>query len=130
MMSRGFPNLFISPAPFQQAVISVNHTHVMVAGAEHIGETIAKLDRSGAKVADVSAESENDWVSQIEARFFDRSEFMMACTPSRLNFEGDPTQQNPRNGSFGGGYGNYRAWKRILDAWRAADGFPGLEIEE
>ena len=130
MMSRGFPNLFLSPAPGQQAVISVNHTHIMVTGAEHIAETITRLERAGICIADVSAAAESHWVSQVEERFFDRSDFMTACTPSRLNFEGDPSQQNPRNGSFGGGYGDFAGWKRILDAWQEAPDFPGLETEK
>jgi cation diffusion facilitator CzcD-associated flavoprotein CzcO len=129
VMSHGFPNLFLSPAPGQQAVISVNHTHIMVTGAEHIAATIAKLDAHGVRIAAVKESAENDWVERIESRFLDRTDFMSACTPSRLNFEGDPTQQNPRNGSFGGGYGDFAGWKKILEEWLAAEEFPGMEIE-
>ena len=41
MMSRGFPNLFVMPAPGQQAVVTVNYTHLAVLGAEFIGRTVA-----------------------------------------------------------------------------------------
>jgi cation diffusion facilitator CzcD-associated flavoprotein CzcO len=129
MLTRGFPNLFISPAPGQQAVVSVNHTHIMVTGAEHIAAAIAKLDRAGVRVFDVTEEAEADWVAKIEAGFSDRSAFMLACTPSRINFDSDPSGQNPRNGSYGGGYGDYFGWKQLLDEWIAAPDFPGLEIE-
>ncbi len=128
-MTRGFPNLFISPAPGQQAVVSVNHTHIMVTGAEHIAATIARLDERGARIVDVSEAAEADWVGAIEAGYSDRSAFMSACTPSRLNFEGDPSPANPRNGSFGGGYGDYAGWVERLAEWRASD-FPGLEIDQ
>ncbi len=112
MMTQGFPNLFLSPGPGQQAVVSVNHTHVMVTGAEHIAATIAKLDAQGVRIADVTEAAEADWVAKVEAGFSDRSAFMLACTPSRLNFDGDPSLQNPRNGSYGGGYGDYFGWQR------------------
>ena len=127
MMTHGFPNLFISPAPGQQAVISVNHTHIMVSGAEHIAATIAKLDAMGVRVADVTEEAEAAWVAKIEEGFADRGEFMGSCTPSRLNFQGDPTAQNPRNGSYGGGYGDYFGWRDLIDRWRE-EGFPGVEL--
>ncbi len=37
MMSRGFPNMFVMPAPGQQAVVTVNYTQLAVLGAEFIG---------------------------------------------------------------------------------------------
>ena len=129
MMTQGFPNLFLSPGPGQQAVVSVNHTHVMVTGAEHIAATIAKLDAQGVRIADVTEAAEADWVAKIEAGFSDRSAFMLACTPSRLNFDGDPSLQNPRNGSYGGGYGDYFGWLTLIEEWRET-GFPGLALDE
>ena len=128
MMTHGFPNLFISPGPGQQSGISVNHTHIMVTGAEHIAATIAKLDRMGALVADVTEDAEAAWVHEIESWFIDGSDFIATCTPSRLNFFGDPSAQNPRNGAYGSGYGDYFGWRDIIDRWRDED-FPGLAIE-
>jgi len=129
MMTRGFPNLFLSPGPGQQAVVSVNHTHVMVTGAEHIAAAVAKADRAGVRSLEPTEEAEAAWVANVEAGFADRTPFMVACTPSRLNFEGDPSMQNPRNGSYGGGYGDYFGWKRILDDWLADPGFPDMDVE-
>ena len=37
MMSRGFPNMFVMPAPGQQAVVTVNYTQLAVLGAEFVG---------------------------------------------------------------------------------------------
>jgi len=129
IMTRGFPNLFLSPGPGQQAVVSVNHTHVMVTGAEHIAAAIAKVDRAGVRAIEPTEAAEAAWVAAVEAGFADRSPFMLACTPSRLNFEGDPSLQNARNGSYGGGYGDYFDWKRILDGWLADSGFPDMDVE-
>ncbi len=40
MTTHGFPNMFIMPAPGQQAVTTHNFTHLMVVGAEHIAATV------------------------------------------------------------------------------------------
>jgi hypothetical protein len=129
MMTRGFPNLFISPAPAQQAVISVNHTHVVVTGAEHIAATIARLDELGVAIADVREDAEADWGRKILGAQLDDGLFIATCTPSRLNFESNPSAVNPRNGNYGGGYGDYFGWRDLLAEWRE-NGFAGLELDE
>ena len=40
MMTRGFPNLFVMPAPAQQCVVTVNYTQLAVLGAEFIGGAV------------------------------------------------------------------------------------------
>ena len=55
LMTGGFPNLFLMPAPGLQSVVTVNYTHLAVEGAEHIAETIAMLEQRGVRVADVTA---------------------------------------------------------------------------
>ena len=90
MMTRGFPNLFVMPAPGQQAVVTVNYTQLAVLGAEFVGAAVAGLERRGARSFDVSAEAEADWCEKIVASFVDGSAVMSACTPSRLNLEGRP----------------------------------------
>jgi hypothetical protein len=78
----------------------------------------------------VSEAAENDWVDAIVANFRDNSAFMAACTPSRLNFEGDPSQMNPRNGSYRGGYGDVFGYERLLAEWRATNEFEGWDLVE
>lgn len=126
--TRGFPNFFIMPAPAQQAVTTVNYTHLAVLGAEHIAATIAKLDERGVKVFDVSQEAEDAWVAEILSTFRDTRAFMGACTPSRLNFEGDPSKINPRNGTYGGGYGDFFGYQDLLTEWR--EHLAGWELDE
>ena len=53
MTTRGFPNMFIMPAPGQQAVTTHNFTHLMILGAEHIAGTIELLEARGVKVFEV-----------------------------------------------------------------------------
>ncbi len=130
MTTHGFPNMFIMPAPGQQAVTTHNFTHLMVLGADHIAATVAMLEARGVKVFDVSAEAEQAWTDIILSTWRDNSAFMAACTPSRLNFEGDPSMLNPRSGAYGGGYGDFFGYQDTLAEWRASGDFPGWDLEE
>jgi cation diffusion facilitator CzcD-associated flavoprotein CzcO len=128
MMTRGFPNLFVMPAPGQQAVVTVNYTQLAVLGAEFVGGAVAQLDERSVKVFDVSAEAEDDWVQQIVDTFIDGSAVLSACTPSRINNEGDPGAINPRNTNYGRGYGDFFAYRDLLEAWVANGEFEGFEL--
>jgi cation diffusion facilitator CzcD-associated flavoprotein CzcO len=129
MMSRGFPNLFIMPAPGQQAVVTVNYTQLAVLGAAFVAEVVATLDRREVTAFDVSADAEADWVAGIVGSFVDASAVMSACTPSRINNEGHPEAMNPRNGNFGRGLGDYFAYRELLERWLADGDLAGLELD-
>ena len=129
MMSRGFPNLFVMPAPGQQAVVTVNYTQLAVLGAEFIGGAVGLLARGGVEVFDVSAEAEEAWTEKILESFVDGSAVMAACTPSRINNEGHPELLNPRNGNYGRGFGDWFAYREVLEQWLEAGAFEGLELE-
>jgi cyclohexanone monooxygenase len=131
MMTRGFPNMFIMPAPGQQAVVTVNHTLITVAGAEHIGATTKILEDRRIKVFEVSEQAEAEWCRQILAGYVDANDVMAACTPSRLNFEGNPAAMKPQNGSYGGGLGDFYGFYELIRDWRnllAAGETAGLEL--
>jgi cation diffusion facilitator CzcD-associated flavoprotein CzcO len=130
MMSRGFPNLFMMPAPGQQAVVTVNYTQLAVLGAEIIGNAIAALDARGAVAFDVAADAEEQWTQKIVDSFVDASGVMSACTPSRLNLEGNPQAMNPRNGNYGRGLGNFFGYRTLLQEWLDGGTFEGLEVED
>jgi cation diffusion facilitator CzcD-associated flavoprotein CzcO len=130
MTAHGFPNLFLMPAPGQQAVTTVNFTHLMVIGAEHIAKTIAALEARGVKSFEVTEEAEQAWVDIILSTARDNSAFMAACTPSRLNFEGHPEVANARSGAYGGGYGDVFGFQDLLADWRDSGKFEGWEITE
>ena len=127
--SRGFPNLFLMPAPYQQAVVTVTHTHITVEGAAHIAETIGALASRSVRTFEVSESAENAWVEQIVAASVDGTPFLASCTPSRFNFEGDTAQSNPLNGSFGGSAGDLFGYRDLLAAWREKGDFEGFELE-
>ncbi len=129
MMSRGFPNMFVMPAPGQQAVVTVNYTQLACLGAEFVGRTVGILEKHGAAVFDVSAEAERDWCHKIVESFVDTSEVMSACTPSRLNLEGHPEAMNPLNGNYGRGLGDYFGYREILTEWLDGSDCAGLELD-
>jgi cation diffusion facilitator CzcD-associated flavoprotein CzcO len=130
MTTHRFPNMFIMPAPGQQAVTTHNFTHLMMVGAEHIAATIGMLEKRGVKGFETTAEAEEAWTDTILSTWRDNSAFMAACTPSRLNFEGNPSMLNPRSGAYGGGFGDFFAYQDVLADWRASGDFPGLELIE
>ena len=128
MMVRGFPNLFAMPAPGQQAVVTVNYTQLAVLGAEVVGRTIGALVARGAQGFEVTEAAEAAWTEKIVSSFVDGSSVMAACTPSRINNEGHPELLNPRNGNFGRGFGDFFAYREMLEAWLEAGDFDGLEL--
>ncbi len=129
MMSRGFPNLFVMPAPGQQAVVTVNYTQLAVLGAEFVGGAVAILEERGARVFDVTADAEHEWTQEVVESYVDASAVMSACTPSRINNEGHPEALNPRNGNYGRGFGDYLGYRAVLEAWLAAGDCDGLELD-
>ena len=129
MMSHGFPNLFVMPAPGQQAVVTVNYTQLAVLGAQFVGRTVGHLRSEGVTVFDVSADAEEAWTEKIVSSFVDASSVMAACTPSRINLEGHPEAMNPRNGNYGRGLGDYFGYRRLLEEWLDAGDCAGLELE-
>jgi hypothetical protein len=129
MLSRGFPNLFVMPAPAQQAVVTVNYTQLAVLGAEFVGGAVGILERRGVQAFDVSAEAEEAWVQKILDSFVDGSRVMSACTPSRINNEGNPAGVNPRNGNYGRGFGDYFGYRELLEQWLERGDCEGLELD-
>ena len=129
MLSRGFPNMFVMPAPGQQAVVTVNYTQVAVLGGEFVGAAVRLLDEQGVDVFDVSTSAEEEWTQKIVESFVDASAVMSACTPSRINNEGHPEQMKPRNGNYGRGMGDWFAYRELLEQWLEAGRFEGLELE-
>ena len=129
MMTRGFPNMFVMPAPGQQAVVTVNYTRLAVFGAKFVGGVIGQLVQQDVEVFDVSAAAEEEWTQKIVESFVDPSAVMSACTPSRLNNEGHPELTNPRNGNYGSGRGDVFGYCELLEQWLEASRFEGLELE-
>jgi cation diffusion facilitator CzcD-associated flavoprotein CzcO len=128
MMSRGFPNMFVMPAPGQQSVVTVNYTQIAVLGAEFVSGVVSLLEKQGVEVFDVNAEAEADWIRQIVETYVDPSAVMAACTPSRINNEGNPGGVRARDTNFGRGFGDYFAYRELLEKWLASGELDGLDL--
>jgi len=128
MASSGFPNMFIMPAPGQQAVVTVNYTHLAMEGAEHIAQTVALLKDQNVEWCDVTPEAENAWCQSIIDTWIDGTAAMADCTPSRINNEGRPEDMRPRDGNWGGGFGDFFGYRQLLADWRNAGDFAGFEV--
>ena len=122
--------MFIMPCPGQQAVVTVNHTLITVEAAEHIGAMVGRLEEKGVAAFEVSKEAEADWCETILSTHVDASPVMSACTPSRINQEGNPNALSPLAGSYGGGMGDFFGFKKLLADWRESGTFAGLVLEE
>ena len=129
MMSRGFPNLFMMPAPGQQGVVTVNYTQLALLGAEFVGGAVGILAKRGVERFEVSAEAEQQWCHKIIEGFVDASAVMSACTPSRINLEGHPETMNPLNGNYGRGLGDYFGFRKLLAKWLDSGDCEGLELD-
>jgi cation diffusion facilitator CzcD-associated flavoprotein CzcO len=129
ILSRDFPNMFAMPAPSQQSVVTVNYTQLAVLGAEFVGSTISLLQEAGIEAFDVSAEAQESWVQEIVGKYTDISRVMSACTPSRINNEGHPETLSPKAGNYGGGFGDWFAYRDLLEGWLADGRFEGLELD-
>ncbi len=128
MMSHGFPNMFVMPAPGQQSVVTVNYTQVAVLGAEFVSGAVTLLEKRGVDVFDVNAEAEADWIRQIVETYVDPSVVMSACTPSRINNEGDPGGVKARDTNYGRGFGDFFAYRDLLEGWLASGELDGLDL--
>jgi cation diffusion facilitator CzcD-associated flavoprotein CzcO len=129
MMTRGFPNMLVMPAPGQQAVVTVNYTQLAVLGGEFVGRMVELLEKHGVEIFDVSADAEEAWTQKIVDSYVDGSAIMSACTPSRINNEGHPELLNPRNGNYGRGFGDWFKYRERLEQWLAEGTLDGLELE-
>ena len=69
----------------------------------------------------MEAEAEEAWTQKIVDSFTDPSHVMGACTPSRLNNEGNPEGISPRNANYGRGFGDFFGYRELLEQW-VADG--------
>jgi len=128
MMTRGFPNMFVMPAPGQQAVVTVNYTQLAILGGEFVGRAVELLEKQGVDVFDVTEEAEAAWTQAIVDSYVDGSAIMSACTPSRINNEGHPELLNPRNGNYGRGLGDWFGYRERLESWLADGTLDGLEV--
>jgi cyclohexanone monooxygenase len=122
--SRGFPNCFIISTA--QSGFSVNFPHMLNEQSIHVAHIVKHMSENGITRIEASETAENDWVELIRANSTMNLKFLEACTPGYYNNEGRPAERAAQNGSYGKGP---VAFARLLEGWREAGDFAGLEFD-
>ncbi len=122
--TRQFPNMFfISQA---QSGMSVNFPHMLSVQSEHVAHIVSHCLTQGIKKVEASEEAEHAWTDTIIGQSADRIAFLESCTPGYYNNEGGSLELAARSMPYGGGP---LAFIQILEDWRWAGGFNGLELD-
>lgn len=122
--SRGFPNCFIVSTA--QSGFSVNFPHMLNEQAIHIAHVLQHATAHGFTRLETSESAENEWVADIKSNSTMNIKFLESCTPGYYNNEGKPAERAAQNGSYGRGP---NAFVRLLEKWRDAGDFAGLELQ-
>ena len=133
MMSRGFPNMFVMPAPTQQSVVTVNYTQLAVLGAEFVGKTDLPPRGSTASRCSPSASRPRTWTEAIVSAYIEHGIsdvrlYTVTAASQQRNFT-RAQLINPRDGNYGVGMGDWFRYRDVLEEWLAAGGLEGLELE-
>ena len=129
LMTSGFPNLFLMPSPGMQSVVTVNYTHLVVEGAEHVAGTIAALDEQGIDVVDVTPEAEAAWTDGIVEHLPGHERVHVGVHAVAHQLRGGHEPHEPARRRL------RRGPRRLLRVpagaadWRAANDFTGLRVE-
>ncbi len=121
--TRGFPNWFY--IGMSQNAFSVNMTSMFDDQARHIAYIVAESMRRGARTVEPSQAAVDDWIATINGFKVGGLGFLEACTPGYYNNEGAPQAGSAFFGAYTPGT---NAFNELLEAWRATDELPGLEL--
>ena len=130
LMSNGFPNLFMCGGLFVFQ-LGANYAYGVDVQAEHVAYTISELSRRNIRVANVSAEAEQEWIDDQLSSESAQTQLVLggssvSCTPGYYNQEGTSKRyRNVRLESYSKGLGAYR---KVLRDWRSSEELPGLEM--
>ncbi len=124
MHVRGFPNCFIMSNP--QAGFTASYPHLLDEQATHLSYIIQKGLEKGARRVEVTEEGAEAWVQRCLSKARNAGDFLESCTPGYYNNEGKTGDISAQNGFYGGGSIEFF---QILDGWRKAGDFEGMEIE-
>lgn len=123
MHVHGFPNCFFVLNNVQSA-LTLNFPLSLDEQGKHVAHIVKTAGERQARVVEVSAQTEQDWVDTILNTATPRLKFLQECTPGYYNDEGHVTDRIIRGGAFRGGWATFQ---KLLEEWRA-DGMPGMEL--
>ena len=125
LYSRGFPNCFI--VSNSQSGFTANFPHMINEQSKHIAHVLKHALDTQVRTLEPTAEAEAGWVQTIIDLSLMREAFLRECTPGYYNNEGAPERIAKQNGSYGAGP---VAFVKVLEDWRAAGAFEGLELTQ
>jgi len=123
MHARGFPNCLIMSN--SQSGFTANFPHMIDEQAKHLAFIVKHCGETQKRTVEATAEAEKEWVETILSLAILRQKFFEECTPGYYNNEGKPSERAARNGPYGAGP---IAFVKLLEDWRAAGDFRGLEF--
>ena len=124
LSSHGFPNWFT--IGINQNGLSPNMTAMFDDQAMHVAYIVDEVKQRGKRVAEVTAQAEEQWVAEIVALAgTGAAEFLEQCTPGYYNREGRGTQGNMQNSPYARGINAFNA---LLQKWREQGDMEGMEV--
>ena len=124
LMTSRFPNAFVLST--MQSGQSANFQHMLDVKAKHIGYIIAEAGRRGVKTMEPNPAAEKEWVDTIVKLAIGREPFLRECTPGYYNNEGGELDMRiAKNNQYWRGP---MSFVRILNQWRDAGTFPGMDV--
>jgi cyclohexanone monooxygenase len=125
MGSHGFPNLFVMNT--SQGGFTANFPHLLDECAVHQAHIIAHTLSAGHAQVEVTQEAEESWVKTILGFKGGPLGGLGGpdCTPGYYNNEGQPNPRAAQSAPYGGGSIHFF---ELLQQWRAAGDFEGLEF--
>ena len=125
LYSRGFPNCFI--VSNAQSGFTANFPHMINEQSKHIAHVLKHALDTQVRTLEPTEEAEKAWVQTIIDLSLMREQFLKECTPGYYNNEGQPERIAKQNGSYGAGP---VAFVKVLEQWREAGTFEGLELKQ
>ncbi|HIF91596.1 MAG TPA: NAD(P)/FAD-dependent oxidoreductase [Myxococcales bacterium] len=123
MHVRDFPNCFIMSNP--QAGFTASYPHLLNEQAKHLAYIIKTGIDKGLRTVEASEAGESGWVEQCIDKARLATDFVENCTPGYYNNEGQMSKRSIQDGFYGGGSIQFF---KILEDWRKADEFEGMEL--
>ena len=123
IMTRGFPNFFMMS--LVQSGIAINYMPIADAQTAYIATIIANNLASDIGSVEPTEAAEDAWVGEVLAGAPARRAFLDSCTPSYLNYEGQPQKALESNQPYPGGAIKYLG---LLEEQKAAGALANLEM--
>ena len=132
LMAHGFPNMFLCGGLFVFQ-LGPNYCYGVDVQAKHVAYTLSELSKRKVRVAQPSTEAVQRWMDDQLSAESSQAQLVLggspaSCTPGYYNQEGTAERyRDVRLESYGKGL---VAYGRVLEEWRMAGDFDGLELTD